>query len=433
MIARNRADRHQARPGGRIRRPAPPRPLRSISSAPRAAGAGQPAALGREAVALPAVPDLGDGGEPHQGFLRHRRLAGVAQARRRIPSPGLRGRARPRDVQGLRSPFGAHHHARDPLAARDDAACGAGRAAAAEQFPSKPITLVVPYAPGGNVDISTRILQAAIGNSLGQPIIIENRPGAGGTIAGEYVARSAPDGHTLFVGSNGPIMFGPMTMPKPPYQWDKVFAPVSTLAFATNMLLVRPTLPVKTVAELIDYSKKNPGKLTLATSGGVSINHFLAELLKLKTGITWTEVHYRGNAPAIADLMAGHVDVGFQQLTDSRAARRGRQAPRAGGARAEARRRRCPMCRPASRPAFPRCRASPSTASSRRRARRRPSIESSAPRSAPRWRRRRSSTSSPSSAPKRAAARRRSSAKFLARRNREVDRRHAEGQHQGAK
>ena len=190
--------------------------------------------------------------------------------------------------------------------------------ASAQQFPAKPITLVVPYAPGGNVDISTRILQAGIGTSLGQPVIVENRPGAAGTIAGDYVARSAPDGHTLFVGSNGPIMFGPMTMPKPPYQWDNVFVPVSTLAFATNMLLVRPTLPVKSVAELVDYSKKNPGKLTLATSGGVSINHFLAELLKLKTGITWTEVHYRGNAPAIADLVAGHVDVGFQQLTDSR-------------------------------------------------------------------------------------------------------------------
>ena len=187
----------------------------------------------------------------------------------------------------------------------------------AQQFPSRPITLVVPYAAGGNVDISTRILQAGIGDALGQPIIIENRPGAGGTIAGDYVARSAPDGHTLFVGSNGPIMLGPMTMPKPPYQWDEAFAPVSTLAVATNMLLVRPTLPVKTVAELVDYAKKNPGKLTLATSSGASINHFMAELLKLKTGITWTEVHYRGNAPAINDLIAGHVDVGFQQLIDS--------------------------------------------------------------------------------------------------------------------
>ena len=186
---------------------------------------------------------------------------------------------------------------------------------AAQQFPSKPITLVVPYAPGGNVDISTRILQTGIGDSLGQPIIIENRPGAGGLIAGDYVARSAPDGHTLFVGSNASILLGPMTMPKPPYQWDKVFAPVSSLAVATNMLLVTPKLPVKTVAELVDYAKKNPGKLTIATSSGASINHFLAELLKLKTGMTWTEVHYRGNAPAITDLMAGHVAVSYTHLT----------------------------------------------------------------------------------------------------------------------
>jgi tripartite-type tricarboxylate transporter receptor subunit TctC len=190
--------------------------------------------------------------------------------------------------------------------------------AAAQQFPTKPITFVVPYAAGGNVDISTRILQAGIGETLGQPIIVENRPGAGGLIAGDYVARSAPDGYTLFVGSNASILLGPMTMPKPPYRWDQAFAPVSGLAVATNMLLVTPNLPVKTMAELIDYAKKNPGKLTLATSSGASINHFMAELLKLRTGITWTEVHYRGNAPAINDLMAGHVDVGFMQLTDSR-------------------------------------------------------------------------------------------------------------------
>ncbi len=189
--------------------------------------------------------------------------------------------------------------------------------AAAQQFPTKPVTLIIPYAAGGNVDISARVLQSGIGDALGQTIIIENRPGAGGTIAGAYVARSAPDGYTLFVGSNGPIMLGPMTMPKPPYQWDQAFAPVSSLAFATNMLLVRPSLPVKSVAELVAYAKKNPGKLSLATSGGASINHFLAELLKLKSGIAWTEVHYRGNAPAINDLMAGHVDVGFQQLTES--------------------------------------------------------------------------------------------------------------------
>jgi len=193
-----------------------------------------------------------------------------------------------------------------------------GAPCAAQQFPSKPITLVVPYAAGGNVDISARVLQTGIGDALGQPIIIENRPGAGGTIAGDYVARSAPDGHTLFVGSNAPILLGPMTMPKPPYRWDQAFAPVSTLAIATNMLLVTPKLPVKSVAELIDYAKTNPGKLTVATSSGASINHFMGALLKLRTGITWTEVHYRGNAPAINDLVAGHVDMGLMQLTDSR-------------------------------------------------------------------------------------------------------------------
>jgi len=190
-------------------------------------------------------------------------------------------------------------------------------AASAQTFPSKPITLVGPYAAGGNVDVSTRILQAGIGNALGQPIVVENRPGAAGTIAGDYVARSAPDGHTLFVGSNGPIMLGPMTMPKPPYRWEQAFAPVSTLAFATNMLVVRPGLPAKSIAELVDYSKKNPGKLTLATSTIASINHFMGELLKLKSGITWTEVHYRGNAPVVTDLVAGHVDVALIQLVDT--------------------------------------------------------------------------------------------------------------------
>jgi tripartite-type tricarboxylate transporter receptor subunit TctC len=187
----------------------------------------------------------------------------------------------------------------------------------AQSFPSKPIVMVVPYAAGGNVDVSARILQAGIGDALGRPVVVENRPGAGGTLAGDYVARATPDGHTLFVGSNGPIMLGPMTMAKPPYQWDKVFAPVSTLAFATNMLLVRPGLPAATLSDLVEHARKNPGKLTLATSSGASINHFMAELLKLKASIAWTEVHYRGNAPAINDLVAGHVDLGFQQLTDS--------------------------------------------------------------------------------------------------------------------
>jgi tripartite-type tricarboxylate transporter receptor subunit TctC len=190
---------------------------------------------------------------------------------------------------------------------------------AAQPFPTKPVTLVVPYAPGGNVDVTTRVLQSAIGDALGQQIVVENRPGGAGLIAGDYVARAEPDGHTLFVGSNGPVILGPLTMSKPAYQWEDAFAPVSSLAVATNLLLVRSSLPSASVKELIAYAKANPGKLTLATSSVASINHFLAELFRLKAGIAWTEVHYRGNTPAVSDLIAGHVDVGFQQLVDAAA------------------------------------------------------------------------------------------------------------------
>lgn len=187
----------------------------------------------------------------------------------------------------------------------------------AQQWPTKTITFVVPYVAGGNVDVSTRILQTAIGESLGRPIIVENRSGAGGFIAGEYVARATPDGHTVLIGANGPIYLGPMTVANPPYHWATAFQPVSGLAIATNTLVIRPTLPANTLAEFLAHAKANPGKLTLATSSGVSINHFMSELLKLRAGVSWAEVHYRGNAPAVNDLVAGHVDLGFQQLVDT--------------------------------------------------------------------------------------------------------------------
>jgi tripartite-type tricarboxylate transporter receptor subunit TctC len=232
---------------------------------------------------------------------------------------------------------------------------GIAQPSSAQQFPSRPITLVVPYAAGGNVDVSTRILQAAIVDSLGKPVLVENRPGAGGIVAGEYVARSKPDGHTLFVGSNGPIMLGPMTMPNAPYRWETAFAPVSSLAFATNMLLVRPALPIRSVHELVEYGRANPGKLTLATSSIASINHFMGELLKLRTGISWTEVHYRGNAPAITIwLRATSISASNSWSTrssTSKPAGCGRlpcldqSAPPC-----------CPMCRPAARPDIRTCR-----------------------------------------------------------------------------
>jgi tripartite-type tricarboxylate transporter receptor subunit TctC len=185
----------------------------------------------------------------------------------------------------------------------------------AQKFPSKPITLVVPYAAGGNVDTTARILQGAIGNSLGQPILVENRPGAAGFIAGASVARSEPDGHTLFVASNGPLLLGPLVL-KAPYTLE-AFEPISLLTVGTNVLLVRRDLPVKSVQEMVAYAKANPSKFQVAVDTGASINNFLSELLKLNAGIDWVPVRYRGNAPALTDLIAGHVDVGFAQLTES--------------------------------------------------------------------------------------------------------------------
>jgi tripartite-type tricarboxylate transporter receptor subunit TctC len=203
------------------------------------------------------------------------------------------------------------------LAAAAAAVPAASRLAWAQAYPNRPLRFIVGYPPGGGADNAARIMGAWLAERLAQPVVIENRPGGAGLIAGDYVARAEADGHTLLVGSNGPVILGPLTMTKPAYQWEQAFAPVSSLAFATNMLLVRPSLPAGSVHELVDYAQKNPGKLTLATSSVASINHFLGELFRLKAGIKWTEVHYRGNAPAINDLIAGHVDVGFQQLVDS--------------------------------------------------------------------------------------------------------------------
>ncbi|MCF8478435.1 MAG: tripartite tricarboxylate transporter substrate binding protein, partial [Pseudolabrys sp.] len=151
-----------------------------------------------------------------------------------------------------------------------------------------------------------------------QPVVVGNRPGGGGLVPGAYVARSKPDGHTLFVGSNGPILFGPMTRPNAPYNWQDNFEPVSTLAFASNVMLVRHDFPAKDLKEFVAYAKKNPGKIRVGVSSLVSINHFIGLLLRQRAGIEWTEVQYNGNAPAITDLVAGQIDTGFQQLVDSK-------------------------------------------------------------------------------------------------------------------
>ncbi|MEO4045155.1 tripartite tricarboxylate transporter substrate binding protein [Hoeflea sp. CAU 1731] len=185
----------------------------------------------------------------------------------------------------------------------------------AQEFPSKPITLVVPYSAGGNVDTSARLLQKGLGDKLGQPVVVVNKPGGGGMIAGVAVSKSEPDGHTLFIGGNGPLIFGPMLRENAPYSdWKSVFDPVSSLAEATNLLLVRSSLPVTTVEEFVEYTKAHPGEVTVGFSSRLSTNHFIGMLLRQESGVDWTEVYYKGNAPAITALVGEQIDAGFQQL-----------------------------------------------------------------------------------------------------------------------
>jgi tripartite-type tricarboxylate transporter receptor subunit TctC len=196
-------------------------------------------------------------------------------------------------------------------------ALAAAGPAAAQAWPDKPVRLVVPYPPGGNVDTAARLVAPGLQQALGQPFIIENKAGAGGMIAGEFVAKSAPDGYTLFFTANGPLLFSPLIFGRTPYQWDKSFAPISSVSFTPLVLQVYPSVQAKTLAELLALAKKEPGKLTMASPGAGTTNHLISELLQSTTGASWTTVHYKGNAPATTDLLAGRVEFNFDQVSVS--------------------------------------------------------------------------------------------------------------------
>ena len=187
--------------------------------------------------------------------------------------------------------------------------------AAAQSWPNKPVRLVVPYPPGGNVDTAARLVAPGLQEILGQPFVVENKSGAGGMIAGEAVAKSAPDGYTFFFAANGPLLYSPLIFKRTPYLWNRDFVPVSSVSFTSLVLETNPSFPVKSVKELIEAAKKNPGKLMMASPGAGTSNHLLSELLESITGAKWTTVHYKGNAPATADLMAGRVQFGFDQIS----------------------------------------------------------------------------------------------------------------------
>ncbi|RST49405.1 tripartite tricarboxylate transporter substrate binding protein [Variovorax sp. MHTC-1] len=188
-------------------------------------------------------------------------------------------------------------------------------ALAQNTWPDKPVKLVLPYPPGGNVDGAARIISEQLQAVFKQPFVVENRPGAGGMIAGEAVAKAQPDGYTFFMGANGPILFSPTIFKRNAYDWKKDFAPVSSVSFTPLVLQVHPSTPYKTVAELIAAGKKPGNALTMASPGAGTTNHLLSEYLQRESGAQWTTVHYKGNAPATTDLLGGQVQFNFDQLS----------------------------------------------------------------------------------------------------------------------
>jgi tripartite-type tricarboxylate transporter receptor subunit TctC len=183
------------------------------------------------------------------------------------------------------------------------------RAFAEGKYPQRPITLVVPTAPGGSTDFTARLIAEPLARALGQPVVVDNKPGASGNIGNQLVARAKADGYTLLVSYSGYHVGNPHLFKQAGWDPLKDFAPVAMMTRAPQVIAVRPTLPANTLQELIAYAKANPGKLNYASSGNGSIQHIAGELFKQLTGTFITHIPYRGSGPAVQDLMAGQVDM----------------------------------------------------------------------------------------------------------------------------
>jgi tripartite-type tricarboxylate transporter receptor subunit TctC len=182
-------------------------------------------------------------------------------------------------------------------------------AAAAQTYPTKPIRVVVPYAAGGITDILARALGQKLGEALGQSIVVDNRPGANSQLGAEIVARAAPDGYTLMVSADTTFVMGPHLTPKAGYDPLVDFVPVSGLGISPQALVVHPSVPAKTVSELIALARAKPGELNYGTFGIGSSGHLNIEVLQSLTGTRFTGVHYKGAAPALTDLLGGHIQM----------------------------------------------------------------------------------------------------------------------------
>jgi tripartite-type tricarboxylate transporter receptor subunit TctC len=195
-------------------------------------------------------------------------------------------------------------------------ALGAGQALA-QAYPSKPVKMIVPFPPGGPTDVQARIVAQRLGERFGQPVVVENRGGAGGMLGSDAVAKSAPDGYTLLMGASGPHAVGVLTRKEPPYDPLRDFTPLSLVSYSPLMLVVHPSVKANSVAELIALAKAQPGKLNYGSFGNGTMAHFAGELFKMKAGIDIVHVPYKGTAPALADLVAGHIPMMFDTIITS--------------------------------------------------------------------------------------------------------------------
>jgi len=191
----------------------------------------------------------------------------------------------------------------------------AAAAAQAQNWPERPIKLLVGFPPGGSTDLAARALGERLSATLGQPIVVENKPGASGNIAAEQVARSAPDGYTLFMAATS-FATAPAFFDKLPWDPVKDFAPISLVATVPIIAVVHPSVPAKTPKELIAYSKANPGKLNMASPGATTLTRLSGEMFKQVAGIDWVTVHYKGGAPAMQDLLGGTAQIMFANISD---------------------------------------------------------------------------------------------------------------------
>jgi len=202
------------------------------------------------------------------------------------------------------------------LAAMVSLLAAIGMARAQDVFPSRPVRLLVPFAPGGAVDIVARTLGDELAGRWGRPVVVENRPGAGGVVASEAIAKAAPDGYTLIIVAIGHAL-NPHLYAKLPYDSFNDFTPISLIGTSPNMLLVRADSPIKTLADLLAAARERPGQIAYGHAGNGTSSHLAGELLKYMAKIDITPIPYKGGAPALTDLIGGHIPMTFNNIPES--------------------------------------------------------------------------------------------------------------------